>query len=113
MKFKELINEQFLLYTWNNLKFNLGYTRIFEPISKLWFKKCAFLMLKSSFCYEKVITKTRGNIISIKLLKYKIIESAILNIIQLRLEIYSGLEKSKSIEYVCKLLKNEFFILFH
>ena len=47
MKFRELINEQFLLYTWNSLKFDLGYDKIFEPISRAWFKKCAFLLHKT------------------------------------------------------------------
>nr|YP_009145368.1 maturase [Cryptoglena skujai]AKL38993.1 maturase [Cryptoglena skujai] len=109
MKFRDFITEHFLVYTWNNLKLDLGYTRIFEPISKLWFRKCAFLMNKGSFFYENIIVTPKHSNISIKLLKYKVIESAILNIIKLKLEKTSGFDTQNSIEYVRKLFNNDFY----
>lgn len=113
--FRKLINEQFLLYAWNSLKSDEGSIKIFEPISKNWFKKCAFLMRKGVFPYDnlyesnnKILNKKKN---SLKLLKYKIIERAIVSILILRLERYTGFEKSNSIKYVCKLFKNSFLNL--
>ena len=115
MTFRELISEQLLFYAWNSLKFDCTYIKTFEPISKSWFKKCALLMRKGSFDYDNLheidILFSKTKKVSLKLLKYKIIEGAILNIIQLKLEKYAGFEKSNSIREVCNLFNKSLCVI--
>lgn len=108
IKFRDYINEQFLLYTWNNLKIDLRFIKNFEPIGKNWFKKTAFLLRKGLFIYSNFHINNRNfsncKKNSLGLLKYKIIESAILNLIQLRLNKCTKVENTMSIKYVCRFL---------
>lgn len=110
--FQNLISEQLLIYVWNSLKFDSSYIKTFEPISKTWFSKCALLIRKGIFSYENLYESNKNFCYnkknSLKLLKYKIIERAILNILILRLESFSSFEKLNSIEYVCLLFNNSF-----
>lgn len=84
---KEIITDNFLLYSWNELKMNkqklCDFSKIesSRPISKSWFKRTSYLIQKGSYSYVSIKNIARKNNLNFKskflrTLKTKILENA-------------------------------------
>lgn len=83
---RSLISSELLYYSWNDLKVNYKFffktdfnKRLFDPVSKKWFKKTSLLIRTGKFLYGKNASKTASSLTN---LKFKIIENAFLKLLE-------------------------------